>query len=71
MFNKQPMIFLYLNVFIFTCLPVSVLKAALHCSTTVRYIENQHMSPGHSPHLEKQRVRKDGFGNIGNYEQLM
>lgn len=41
------------------CLPVSVLKAVFHCSTTVQYIENQHTSPGRYPHLEKQRVRKD------------
>lgn len=51
--------FLFSLALVAQCLPVSVLKAVFHCSTTVQYIENQHTSPGRYPHLEKQRVRKD------------
>lgn len=51
--------FLFSLALVARCLPVSVLKAVFHCSTTVQYIENQHTSPGRYPHLEKQRVRKD------------
>lgn len=51
--------FLFSLALVAQCLPVSVLKAVFHCSTTVQYIENQHTSPERYPHLEKQRVRKD------------